>query len=271
MWRRKQMLEELDQDIRDHIERETRDNIERGMSPEEARYAALRTFGNVMRVKEETREVWTVVWLELLLQDLRLALRQLRRSPGFAITTVLILALGITANVIVFGVLQAMVLRSLDVPHPDRVMQLQRTSQTYPSISYPEVRDVRDDNSVFSGVAAFVIEDFGLEHNGATRRSWGYLVSGQYFEVVAIKPYLGRLLERADDDHPGASDAAVLSWPAWKSDFGSDPNIVGKTVRLNKHPYTIVGVTPEGFYGTEKFLQPDIFVPIASWASRGNW
>ena len=77
-------------------------------------------------------------------------------------------------------------------------------------------------------------------------------MSGQYFEVVGIKPYLGRLLQRADDDHPGASDAAVLSWPAWQSDFGADPNIVGKTIRLNKHPYTIVGVTPEGFYGTEK-------------------
>ena len=264
MWRRKQMLEELDQDIRDHIETETRDNMERGMSPEEARYAALRKFGNVMRVKEDTREVWTVVWLEQLLQDLRFALRQLRRSPGFAITTVLILALGITANVIVFGVLQAMVLRSLDVPHPDRVMQLQRTSETYPSISYPEMRDVRDDNSVFSAVAAFVIEDFGLEDNGRDPACWGYLVSGQYFEVVGIKPFLGRLLERADDDHPGASDAAVLSWTAWKNDFGADPNIVGKTLRINKHPYTIVGVTQEGFYGTERLMQPDVFVPMAS-------
>jgi len=273
MGRRRQMLEELDQDIRDHIERETRDNMERGMSPEDARHAALRKFGNVMRVKEDTREVWTVVWLEQLLQDLRLALRQLRRSPGFAITTVLILALGITANVIVFGVLQAMVLRSLDVPHPDRVMQLQRTSETYPSFSYPEMRDVRDDNSVFSAVAAFVIEDFGLEDNGATRRSWGYLVSGQYFEVVGIKPFLGRLLERADDDHPGASDAAVLSWTAWKNDFGADPNIVGRTLRLNKHSYTIVGVTQEGFYGTERLLQPDVFIPTASQPSvfGVNW
>ena len=92
-------------------------------------------------------------------------------------------------------------------------------------------------------------------------------MSGQYFEVVGIKPFLGRLLQRADDDHPGASEAAVLSWPAWKNDFGADPNIVGKTVRLNKHPYTIVGVTPEGFYGTEKFWQPDIFVPMANEAS----
>ena len=98
-------------------------------------------------------------------------------------------------------------------------------------------------------------------------------MSGQYFEVVGIKPFLGRLLQRADDDHPGASQAAVLSWSAWKSDFGADPDIVGKTLRLNKQPYTIVGVTPENFYGTEKFGQTDLFVPMANQASLDevNW
>src|SRR5258707_11153077 len=179
-----------------------------------------------------------------LLQDLRFALRQMRHSPGFALTAVLTLALGITANVIVFGVLQALILRPIDVPHPDRVMTLAHTDQTYPVFSYPEVRDVRDGNTVFSAVAAFSILNFGLEANGVTRPVWGSPVSGQYFEVVAIKPFLGGLLQRSDDDHSGASDAVVLSWPAWKSYFGADPNILGKTIRLNKHPYTIVGVTP---------------------------
>jgi predicted permease len=207
-----------------------------------------------------------------LLQDLRFAIRQMRRSPGFAVTAVFTLALGIAANVIVFGVLQA-VLRPIDVPHGDRVMTLARKDQSYPIFSYPEVRDVRDGNSVFSAVAALDITNFGLEANGVTRPVWGYEVSGQYFEVVAIQPFLGRLLQRADDDHPGASQAAVLTWPAWKNDFGSDPNIVGKTIRLNKHPYTIVGVTPEGFYGTEKFGYPDMFVPMANEESLGgvNW
>ncbi|HXM21166.1 MAG TPA: ABC transporter permease [Terriglobales bacterium] len=202
-----------------------------------------------------------------LLQDLRFALRQLRRSPGFALTTVFTLALGITANVIVFGVLQAYILRPIDVPHADRVMTLARKNQTYPFFSYPEVRDVRDGNTVFSAVAAEMIQNFGLEANGVTRPVWGAEVGGQYFEVVGIKPFLGRLLQRADDDHPGASQAAVLSWPLWKSDFGADPDIVGKTVRIDKHPYTIVGVTQEGFYGTEKMGQLDIFVPIANEAS----
>lgn len=206
-----------------------------------------------------------------LLQDLRFALRQMRHSPGFAFTAVFTLALGITANVIVFGVLQALILRPIDVPHPDRVMTLAHVDQTYPFFSYPEVRDVRDGNSVFSAVAADMIQNFGVEANGVSRPVWGAEVSGQYFEVVGIKPFLGRLLQRADDDHPGSAQVAVLSWPAWKNDFGADANIVGKTVRINKLPYTIVGVTPEGFYGTEKMGQLDIFVPMANEASlEGN-
>jgi predicted permease len=208
-----------------------------------------------------------------LLYDVRFAIRQMGRSPGFAVTAILILALGIAANVIVFGVLQALVLRPIDVPHAERVMTLAHIKQTYPIFSYPEVRDVRDGNTVFSAVAAWSVDNFGVEANGATRPVWGCEVSGQYFEVVGIQPFLGRLLQRADDDHPGASQVAVLSWPAWKSDFGADPDIVGKMVRINKLPYTIVGVTPEGFYGTEKFLQPDIFVPMADEASLVglNW
>jgi predicted permease len=208
-----------------------------------------------------------------LLRDLRFALRQMRRSPGFAATAIFTLALGIAATVIVFGVLDAVVLRPIDVPRAEQVMTLAHTDQDYPVFSYPEVRDVRDQNSVFSAVAAINIDNFGLEANGSSRPVWGCYVSGQYFEVAGIKPYLGRLLQRADDDHTGASNTAVLTWPAWKSDFGGDPNVVGKTIRLNKHPYTIVGVTPEGFYGTEKMGYVDIFVPMANQAalSGGNW
>jgi predicted permease len=202
-----------------------------------------------------------------LLQDLRFAVRQMRRSPGFALTAILTLALAITANVIVFGVLQAVILRPIRVPHPDQVKTLAHKGQPYPFFSYPEVRDVRDGNTVFSSVAAEMVTNFGLEANGVTRPVWGCEVSGQYFEVVGIQPFLGRLLNRADDDHPGASEAAVLSWNAWKNDFNRDPNIVGKTVKLNKHPYTIVGVTPEGFYGTEKMGQFDIYLPMANEAS----
>jgi predicted permease len=209
--------------------------------------------------------------MNTMLQDLRFALRQIHRSPGFAITAVLILALGISANVIVFGVLQGLILRPVEVSQPDRVMTLARTNQTYPIFSYPEVRDVRDGSTTLSSVAAFSIAEFGLEANGSTRPIWGFEVSGQYFEVVGIKPFLGRFLQRSDDDHPGASDAAVLSWPEWKNDFGADLDIVGKTIRIDKHPYTVVGVTPQGFYGTEKIAQPDIFVPMANEASLDGY
>jgi len=201
------------------------------------------------------------------LQDLRFALRQMRRSPGFALTAVFTLALAITANVIVFGVLQALLLRPIDVPHAEKVMTLAHKNDPYPFFSYPEVRDVRDGNTVFSAVAADMIDNFGVEANGSTRPVWGAEVSGQYFEVVGIQPFLGRLLNRADDDHPGAADAVVLSFSAWKNDFNRDPNVVGKIVRVNKHPYTVVGVTPEGFYGTEKIGQLDIFVPLGNEAS----
>jgi predicted permease len=208
-----------------------------------------------------------------LLQDLRLALRQMRRSPGFALTAVIVLALGIAANVIVFGVLQALILQPLDVPHPDRVVTFANREQGYPIYSYPEVRDVREANTVFSSVGAYMFDIFGVEDKGVTRPAWGDEVSGQFFEVLDVKPFLGRLLQRSDDEHPGAAEVAVISWPAWKNRFDSDPKIVGKIVRINKHPYTIVGVTPEGFYGPEKFMQLEIYVPMANEASLDgvNW
>jgi predicted permease len=263
---------DLDQEVRSHLELLIAENIRAGMPPHEAQRAARIELGGVEQVKEQVRDSRTGAFLDSLLQDFRFAVRQLHRSPGFAVTAVLILALGVAANVIVFGVLQALVLRQLDVPHADRVMTLQ-PKDSGPFVSHPEMRDVRDGNTVFSAVADYEFQDFGLEANGVTRPVWGCEVSGQYFEVVGIKPFLGRLLERADDDHPGASESAVISWSAWQSDFGADPKIVGTTVRINKHPYTIVGVTPEGFHGTEKIAQLDIFVPMANEASLDgfNW
>ena len=202
-----------------------------------------------------------------LLQDLRFALRQMRRTPGFALTAVITLTFGIAANVIVFAILQALVLAPIDVPNAKQVMTLSRKIETYPIFSWSEVRDVRDSNSVFSSVGAYCLAALGLEAKGATHTVWSYEVSGDYFLVTGVQPYLGRLLGRADDVHPGASQSAVLSWTAWNSYFAADPNIVGSTVRVNKQPYTIVGVTPQGFYGTEKEAQPDLFVPLANQAS----
>jgi predicted permease len=263
---------DLDQEVHSHLEMLIEEHIRAGMPPREAQRAARIELGGVEQVKEQVRDSRTGAFLDSLSLDFRFALRQIRRSPGFAFTAVLILALGIAANVIVFGVLQALVLRQQDLPYADRVMTLQPKNGA-PFLSYPEMRDVRENNTVFSAVAGIEIQEFGLEANGITRHVWGNEVSGQYFEVVGIKPFMGRLLERADDEHPGASEAVVLSWPAWKSDFGADPNVVGTMVRIDKHPYTIIGVTPEGFYGTERIAQPDIFVPMDNEASLdgANW
>ncbi len=199
-----------------------------------------------------------------LLQDLRFTFRQMRRSPGFVVTAVVTLALGIGANVASFGLLQALLFRPLEVPNAKQVMSLQRGQQGIINLSYPEVRDVQERNTVFSAVAADRVMDFGLEAEGTTRPVWGYEISGQYFEVLGIQPHLGRLLQRSDDAHPGAAQVAVISYAAWQSYFGGDSGIIGKTVRIDKHPYTIIGVTPASFYGTEKFLQPELFVPMAN-------
>jgi len=267
-WNR--MESDLKREVAHHLDLLTAEYERRGHSHEDAVWMAKREFGGSEQVKERCRDERRWAWMSGIWQDFTFARRQMRRSPAFAATAILTLALSIAANVIVFGVLQALILRPLDVPHADRVMTLARTDQTYPIFPYPEVGDVRDASTVFSAVAAWSVWDLGLEANGVTRPVWAFPVSGQYFEAVSIQPFLGRLLGRADDDHPGASQAAVLSWPSWQSYFGADPNIVGKTIRLNKHPYTIVGVTPEGFYGTEKFVQPALFVPMANAASFGE-
>src|ERR1039457_3410705 len=256
-WNR--METELERELAHHLHELTAEFERQGHSHAEAMRMAKREFGGGEQVKERCRDERRWAWMSGLRQDFAFALRQMRRSPGFALTAVVTLALGIAANVIVFGVVQALVLQPIDVPHGDRVMTLSLTASAFPIIAYPEVRDVRDGNTLLSAVAAYSMENFGMEANGATRPVWAYAVSGQYFELAAIKPFLGRLLQRADDDHPGASEAAVLSWSVWKSEFGADPNIVGTTVRIDKHPYTIVGVTPEGFYGTEKIGVPDIY------------
>jgi predicted permease len=198
-----------------------------------------------------------------LLQDVRYAFRQLHKSPGFAITALFTLAVGIGANVVVFGVVNGLLLNPLPIPHPERVYTLEHRSKNNPlNSSFPEYVDVRDRNSVFSGLAATRVMRIGLEASNVAQPVWGYEVTGNYFETLGVHPFLGRFLAPSDEQTDRAGEVAVLSYACWKSRFGGDPKIVGSTVRINKHPYTVIGVAPASFQGTEKMFWPEVWLPI---------
>jgi len=287
MNRRKRILEELDADIRDHIARETQDNIERGMSPEEARYAAMRKFGNVTRVKEETREVWTFVWLEQLAQDIRYGLRMLRKSPGFSLVAILTLALGIGANTAIFSLMDAVMLRSLPVDNPSQLVLLQWGARNSPNVhgyqsagdcvndmrlgaknpggcsfSEPMFREIAQAN-LFSGAAAFANTGrLNLTGNGSASVINGQLVSGDFFRTMGLKAATGRLLD-ATDDKPAAAPVAVLNYGYWQSAFGGSRGVVGRTIELNNVPFTIIGVAEQRFTGITPGSDYDVWLPLS--------
>jgi predicted permease len=207
--------------------------------------------------------------------DLRLAMRQLRKAPGFAITAVLTLALAIGANAVVFSVLNALVLRPLNVPHSENLFMLQRaySQGDSPSQSYPDYRDLRDRNHSFESLMSYDITGaVGLD-TGSKNPSvvWPYLVSGNYFDSLGVQPYLGRFLHASDEHGKNSVPYIVLSYAYWRNHFNSDPAAVGRVVQINKHPYTIIGVAPPAFRGTELFFAPDLFAPILDLPQIGGW
>jgi len=189
-------------------------------------------------------------------------LRQLRRSPGFAFTTILPLTLAITANLIVFGVLNALIFHPLPVAEPCQIVQIQGKEASDLSISYPNYRDLRDRNHSFSSVAVAKIARIGLGVAGDTQPVWGYEASGNYFSTLCVQPFLGRFFVPSEDTHVNGSPVVVLSFSSWQVRFSASPQIVGKTVLINKHPYIVIGVAPRNFNGTERFLWPELWVPI---------
>ena len=267
--RRKRMMEDLDQDIRDFIERETQDNIERGMLPEEARYAALRKFGNVTRIKEDTWEVWSFTWLEQLWQDVRYGLRRLRRSPGFTAVAVLTLALGIGANTAIFSLINALILRALPVRDPEQLVAIATVSPDAANgkdrLSLPMFEEIVKHQQIFSSLFAWTgggMIDY--EANGVKYAAASDTVSGDYFSTLGVQPFLGRVLGPSDVGLERGSSApvAVISYTCWQRRYNSDPAVVGKRIRVNDHPLTIVGVAPKGFTGLDIDAGPDAFVPI---------
>jgi predicted permease len=197
-----------------------------------------------------------------LLADLRYSLRQLRRSPGFTFTTILTLTMAIAANVVVFGVVDALMLHPLPVREPGRIVEVEKVREGGGlNLSYPDYRDLRDRLRSFSSLAAVRITRLAFGVSGNTEPVWGYEVSGNYFDTLGIQPRLGRFFTPADDVKVNGSEVAVLSYANWQVRFNGDPEIVGKTVQVAKHAYTVIGVTPKGFSGTERFIWPDVWLP----------
>jgi predicted permease len=245
IWRRKRMLEELDEDIREHIERETQDNIERGMSPEEARYAAVRKFGNVTQVKEETREVWSLIWLEQLLEDLRFGLRMLRKNPGFTAVAVLTLALGIGANTALFSVVNAVLLRPLPFENSSRLVWSwgNCTLCAQAAVSPSDFIDYRAQNHSFEYYGAMAGGDslFNLAGSDKPIQIKGSMVTAGFFDALGIQPRYGRIFDLSDEKTTDPQ-VVILSHHLWQERFGSDPNVIGKSVTLDDKTRTIVGV-----------------------------
>ena len=198
-----------------------------------------------------------------LLQDLRFALRQLRKSPGFTIAAVLTLALAIGANALVFGVLNALILRPLNLPQADSLFIVQH-GRNFGSHSYPDYLDLRRRNRSFDDLAASAVSQVGLDTGKDPSNVWEYETSGNYFDALRIHPYLGRFFHDSDEHGPNSSPYVVLSYAYWHSHFQDDRGVVGRVVRLNKHPFTILGVAPPGFQGTVLFYASDIFVPMVN-------
>ena len=197
--------------------------------------------------------------------DLRLAFRRLIQNPGFSIVAVLTLALGIGANTAIFSVINAVILRPLPVERSTELVSLNETlnGESYPTLSYPNYRDMRDRNTVLSGLIAYRFLPASLGLPGSSQRVWGYLVTGNYFQVLGVNAIRGRVLLPEDDVKRGGHPVAVLSYACWQRRFAGDPAAVGRTVKFNGMDFTILGVAPRGFFGTELYFAPDVFFPMA--------
>jgi predicted permease len=269
MSRRKRALDGLDDDIRDHIERETQDNIDRGIAPDEARRRAILKFGNVGVVKEDTRAVWVRPWLDALRQDVRYAFRTLGRRPSFVIVVILTLGFGIGINTATFSIVNEALIRPMGFPEPERLVALHEGlagSGELSSFSPPDFVDLERDQRSFEGVAAFVNRPFELSGRGEPVRIAGAKISANLLSVLGARPLLGREFRR-EDDRPGI-DVAMLSWSLWKSRYGGDRSLVGHTVTLDRRPYTVIGVMPATFEfprrGPQSNNTPaDVWVPMA--------
>jgi len=262
--RRRKLYDDLSEEMQLHLEERAEQLMAGGMSPQEAQQAARRAFGNRALLEERSRLVWQWPTLESILADMRIAMRNLRRSPGFTIAAVLTLALAIGANAVVFGVLNALILRPLNVPDAQSLYTIERGGYKEQATSYPDYLDLRDRNRSFDGLTAYILTQVVLDTGRNPSEIWGYEVTGNYFDAMKIQPYLGRFFHVADEHGPNSAPYLVLTYAYWHSHFQDDRGIVGRVVQVNRHPYTILGVAPPEFNGTLLFFYPDFFLPMVN-------
>ncbi|HEY6402309.1 MAG TPA: ABC transporter permease, partial [Blastocatellia bacterium] len=257
------MEQELDEEVRFHLEREIEENIARGMTPEEARYAAIRSFGGVERVKEESRDVRGIRLLEGLWQDLRFGARMLLKNPGFTLVAVIMLALGIGANTAIFSLTNALVLRPFDFPDLDRLVMVSGTMLQHGSASYgmtpADYADLRRQQTAFVDLAAYQQSSATITGVGEPERVQNVKVAAGFFRLLGGEAVLGRMF-LPEEEQAGRDQVAVLSYDLWQQRFGADPRIVGATVSLDGKAHTVIGVMPESF----NFPRPvELWTPLA--------
>ncbi len=276
LFRRHRFDADLEEEMRLHLELRAQEKIQTGLSSEEARSAAMRRFGNPTALREISHTAWGWQWLERFLQDVSYGLRGMLRSPGVTAIAILSLALGIGANTAIFSLLDAVMLRSLPVQEPDRLVLFghggwvgsigELPNRSWDLFSYPFYREISQKNDVFAGVTAIDSIEFsshGSVANGGLELIKTDLVSGSFFSVLGVQPSLGRVLTEADDRTAGAGPVAVASYSWWQQRFGGDPSILGRTVSFEKHNYTIVGVAAPNFFGASVGQSPDLWIPLS--------
>jgi putative ABC transport system permease protein len=252
--RRRKSERELSDELQHHIDLKMRENIEAGMPPEEARYAALRAFGGMEQKKEACRDTDRLRWMQDLIQDVHYGLRQLRRNPGFTTVAVITLALGIGANTVIFSVVNAVLLQSLPYRNPDRVVLITGGAT---QARYEEIKAAARS---YTGMGAFAVgvEDVAISGNGAPEALKGARVSANFLQILGTNPLLGRSF-LPEDDLPGGRQVVMISAALWRRRFGSDPRLVGRIATFNLKPYTIIGVLPAGF--AFPFPGADVWLP----------
>jgi len=194
--------------------------------------------------------------------DLRIAARRLRKSPGFTLTATLTLGISIAVNLVVFGLLNAGILHPSNLPQSDRLFEIEQRIPGLITQSYPDFQDFRNRNSAFTDLVAFRFDRAGVSRGDTPTRSWYYEVSCNYFDLLGVQPELGRFFHMSDERGPNSAPYIVISDAFWRSRFGADVHILGSPVEINQHPYTVIGVAPPAFHGTELFLWPDFWAPM---------